>query len=55
MPKAGKVEDGSIEVHFVKTTNQIADIFIKSLDEKAFLRILNGFGMMEACYVPHST
>ena len=28
------VEDDNIEVHFVKTIDQLADIFTKSLDEK---------------------
>ena len=40
------VEDGNIEVHFVKTTEQLADIFTKALDEKSFLRILEGLGMI---------
>lgn len=48
------VEDVNIEVHFVKTTYQLADIFTKSLDEKSFMSILNGLGMMEARYVPTS-
>ena len=41
------VEEGNIEVHFVKTTDQLADIFTKSLDEKLFLRILDGLGMID--------
>jgi hypothetical protein len=41
------VEDGNIELHFVHTQAQLADIFTKALDEKAFTRILNGLGMME--------
>lgn len=40
-------EDGNIDVHFVKTIDQFADIFTKPLDEKSFLRILNGQGMMK--------
>lgn len=48
------VEDHNIEVHFVKTTNQLAYIFTKSLDEKSFVQILNGLGMMETCFVPIS-
>ena len=49
------VEYGNIEVHFVKTTDQLADIFMKPMDEKSFLRILHGLGMMDACFVPYLT
>ena len=42
------VEDGNIEIHFVKTTEQLADIFTKPLDEKSFVRILAGLGMINA-------
>ena len=46
------MEDGNVEIHFVKTTNQLADIFTKPLDEKSFVRILTGLGMIEASSVP---
>ena len=46
------VEDGNIEVHFVKKTDQLADIFTKALDEKSLVRILTGLGMIEASSVP---
>ena len=42
------VEDGNIEIHFVKTTEQLADIFTKPLDEKSFVRIFAGLGMINA-------
>ena len=42
------VEDGNIDVHFVKMTDQHADIFTK-LHDDFFLIILNGLGMMEVC------
>ena len=42
------VEDENIEIHFVKTTEQLADIFTKPLDEKSFVRILAGLGMINA-------
>ena len=48
------MEDGNIEVHFVKTTNQLADISTKPLDEKSFVRILAGLGMLDANSVPVS-
>ena len=48
------VEDGNIEIHFVKTTEQLADIFTKPLDEKSFVRILAGLGMIDANSVPKS-
>ena len=47
-----QVEDGHIEVHFVKTTDQIADIFTKPFDEKTFVRILSGLGMIYANALP---
>ena len=48
------VEEGNIEVHFVKTTEQLADIFTKALDEKSFVRILAGLGMLDANSVPNN-
>lgn len=46
------VEDGNIEVHFVKMTYQLADIFKKPLDEKYFLWFLFGLGMLDVNVVP---
>ena len=48
------VEDGNIEVHFVKTSNQLADTFTKPLNEKSFVRILAGLGMLDVNSVPVS-
>ncbi|KAI3494744.1 hypothetical protein L1887_40442 [Cichorium endivia] len=48
------VEDGNIEIHFVRSNDELADIFTKSLPELAFNRILQGLGMMEAESVPKS-
>ncbi|KAL4590759.1 hypothetical protein LXL04_003702 [Taraxacum kok-saghyz] len=42
------IEEGNIEIHFVKTTEQLADIFTKALTEIPFMKILRGLGMMEA-------
>lgn len=47
------VEDGNVEVHFVWSTDQLVDIFIKSLLEATFNHILLGHGMMEEEYVPN--
>ena len=47
------VEDGNIEIHFVKTTEQLVDIFTKALAELAFLKILQGLGMIDASSVPN--
>ena len=33
------VEDGNIEVHFVRSSDQLADIFMKALPEPTFNRI----------------
>ncbi|KAI3510740.1 hypothetical protein L1887_17874 [Cichorium endivia] len=41
------VEEGNIEVHFVHTTEQLADIFTKALNEEAFTRIARGLGMID--------
>src|SRR3954471_18709448 len=41
------VENGDIELHFVHTQGQLADIFTKALDESAFVNILHGLGMVE--------
>ena len=48
------MEDCNFDVHFVKTTNQLADIFTKPLDEKSFVRILAGLGMLDTNSVPGS-
>ncbi|KAL4564910.1 hypothetical protein LXL04_028986 [Taraxacum kok-saghyz] len=49
------IEEGNIEIHFVKTTDQLADIFTKALAEIPFMNILRGLGMMEAHNVPSSS
>ncbi|KAL4583270.1 hypothetical protein LXL04_007838 [Taraxacum kok-saghyz] len=49
------IEEGNIEIHFVKTTEQLADIFTKALAEIPFMNILRGLGMMEAHNVPSSS
>ena len=49
------VEDGNVEIHFVRTTDQLADIFTKALPEASFNKILQGLGMMESESVPNIT
>ena len=46
------VEDGNVEIHFVRSSNKLADIFTKALPETTFNRILQGLGMMEVESVP---
>jgi len=46
------IQDDNIEVHFVPTESQLADIFTKALNEQSFLRILDGLGMMSSESVP---
>ena len=46
------VEEGNIEVYFMKTTDQLAGIFTKPLDEKTFLRIFSGLGMLDVNAIP---
>nr|KAJ0203047.1 hypothetical protein LSAT_V11C500252350 [Lactuca sativa] len=47
------VEDGNVEVHFVRSVDQLADIFTKALPEATFNKILQGLGMMEGDSVPN--
>ena len=49
------VEDGNVEVHFVRTTDQLADVFTKALPEASFNKILHALGMMESESVPQTT
>ena len=46
------VADGNVEIQFVRSADQLADIFTKALPETSFNRILQGQGMMEAESVP---
>ena len=46
------VEDGNVEIHFVRTTDQLVDIFTKALPVASFNKILQGLGMMESESVP---
>ena len=41
------VEDGNVEIHFVRSADQLADIFTKSLPEPTINRILQGLGMID--------
>jgi len=49
------VEDGNIEIHFVKSQDQIADVLTKALPEPLFNYMLQGLGMMEAESVPNNS
>ncbi|KAK1380648.1 hypothetical protein POM88_027392 [Heracleum sosnowskyi] len=40
------VEEGNIELHFVSTEQQLADIFTKPLSEATFTRLVNELGMI---------
>lgn len=40
------VEEGTVELHFVPTMQQIADIFTKPLDEVTFNRLVGELGML---------
>ena len=37
---------GTVELHFVPTDQQIADIFTKQLDESTFSRLVGELGML---------
>lgn len=38
--------EGTIELHFVPTNKQLADIFTKPLDEATFVRLVSELGML---------
>jgi hypothetical protein len=40
------VESGTVELFFVPTEQQIADIFTKPLDESTFFRLVGELGML---------
>jgi hypothetical protein len=40
------VMKGDIEIHFVPTDKQLADVFTKPLDEKTFKHLIGELGML---------
>ncbi|MGI4673442.1 Ty1/Copia family ribonuclease HI, partial [Klebsiella pneumoniae] len=44
------VEEGDIELHFVPTEQQLADIFTKPLSEATFTRLVNELGMIDPMF-----
>ena len=40
------VMNGTVEMHFVPSGEQIADIFTKPLDESTFIRLVSKLGML---------
>ena len=46
------VEDENFEIHFVRSSDQLSDIFTNALPEASFNKILQGLGLMEAESVP---
>ena len=40
------VENGIVELHFVPTDKQLADILTKALDETTFTRLVSELGML---------
>ena len=40
--------NGTVELHFVPTEQQIADIFTKPLDESTFSRLVYELGMLNS-------
>ncbi|KAL8115181.1 hypothetical protein AgCh_021856 [Apium graveolens] len=44
------VDEGTVELHFVPTDQQLADIFTKPLCEATFTRLVNEFGMVSGSF-----
>ena len=40
------IEKGDVEIHFIPTDKQLADIFTKPLDDKTFQRLVSELGML---------
>ena len=40
------IEKGDVEIHFIPTEKQLADIFTKPLDDKTFQRLVSELGML---------
>ena len=38
--------NGTVELHFVPTEDQVADIFTKPLDESTFSKLVSELGML---------
>jgi hypothetical protein len=41
-------QKGNIEIAYVSTHNQLADIFTKPLDEKAFIKLMNELNILDS-------
>ena len=44
------VDEGTVELHFVPTDQQLADIFTKPLCEATFTRLVNELGMVSGSF-----
>ena len=42
--------EGTMELHFVPTDQQLADIFTKPLCEATFIRLVNELGMVSGSF-----
>ena len=45
------VMNGTVELHFVPSEKQLADIFTKPLDESTFLRLVSELGMLNYSWI----
>jgi hypothetical protein len=46
------IQEGNIEIHFIPTSEQLADVFTKALHETTFNRMLHGLGMIDIVSLP---
>ena len=46
---------GDIELHFIPSEGQLADLFTKPLDEKTFTRLISELGMLNISTMTPST
>ena len=44
------MDEGTVELHFVPTDQQVADIFTKPLCEATFTRLVNELGMVSGSF-----
>ena len=47
--------NGTVELHFVPTKDQVADIFTKPLDESTFSKLVGELGMLNLSWIVYGS